>query len=93
MAGITISTASDAKPEKIKKVVYLAAFLLKNGTSVYESTPRMPDSKVPKMMKFENETIRLNRTREGIIEAFYHTSRKTDIELAMVTIYKTKLYQ
>jgi pimeloyl-ACP methyl ester carboxylesterase len=35
MGGTVISQAAEARPEKVQKLVYLAAYLLKNGESLY----------------------------------------------------------
>lgn len=46
MGGTVISQAAEARPEKIEKLVYLAAYLLRNGESLYQISQTDHDSQL-----------------------------------------------
>jgi pimeloyl-ACP methyl ester carboxylesterase len=49
MGGIVISTVAERRPEKVARLVYLAAYLLENGGSIQATQD--PDSQVPAAMR------------------------------------------
>ncbi|MBN9288471.1 MAG: hypothetical protein BGO43_05750 [Gammaproteobacteria bacterium 39-13] len=51
LAGVVISQVGELMPEKIKKLIYLAAFLPLNGQSMFEVAKLQPPSRFVKMMK------------------------------------------
>lgn len=57
MAGAVISQVAERLPEKIDKLVYVAAFLLKSGDSVIEAMTRDPDGEfLPKLIFSDDQT-------------------------------------
>ena len=43
--GITISRVAELRPKKVKKLIYLTAFLVPNGTSFFSAVKSVKDSK------------------------------------------------
>ncbi len=57
MAGAVISQVAERLPEKIEKLVYVAAFLLKNGDSVIEAMTRDTDGEfLPELIFSDDQT-------------------------------------
>lgn len=57
MAGAVISQVAELLPEKIERLVYVAAFLLSNGDSVLEAMKRDPAGEfLPKLVFSDDET-------------------------------------
>lgn len=57
MAGAVISMAAERIPEKIDKLIYVAAFLLKSGDSVIEAMTRDPDGEfLPEVIFSEDQS-------------------------------------
>jgi pimeloyl-ACP methyl ester carboxylesterase len=79
--GPVISTVAEARPEKIAKLVYLSAYLLRNGASIVAVTGDDPES-----LAFQNLLPRTDGTLfvrlEGIRDLFYGTSDDADVALA-----------
>jgi pimeloyl-ACP methyl ester carboxylesterase len=70
--GITISRAAELKPEKVKKLVYLTAFLLPNGGSFFGAVQGVEGSKaVENFYLSEDKTYALVKDEE-IQNAFAH---------------------
>lgn len=57
MAGAVISQVAEQRPEKIERLVYVAAFLLKSGDSVLEAMQRDPDGEfLPELVFAEDNS-------------------------------------
>jgi len=57
LAGAVISQVAEQIPEKIEKLIFATAFLLKNGDSVIEAMQRDPDGEfLPKLTFSEDQT-------------------------------------
>jgi len=57
MAGAVISHVAERRPEKIEKLVYVAAFLLKSGDSIIEAMTRDTDGEfLPELMFSDDQT-------------------------------------
>ena len=79
MGGMAITAAAEQRPEKIRTLVYIAAFLPGNGESLFaieERNPRpsVPDSLVPAA---NGKTATL--PPERIVDLFYHDCSEEDI--------------
>jgi pimeloyl-ACP methyl ester carboxylesterase len=74
MGGIVISMAAEARPDKISTLVYLAAFMVRNGQSLLDVAVTDTASLVlPNLIPLpEQGIIDINRT--AIIDMFYHLS-------------------
>ncbi len=62
MGGTVISNASEARPDKVKKAVYVAAYLLKDGANLLKTTETDSESQLGANLIFENDgaTARVN---------------------------------
>lgn len=55
MAGAVITQVAEAIPEKIEKLIYVAAFLLKNGGSVLEAMQNDPNGEFLPELTFSDD--------------------------------------
>lgn len=78
--GPVVSTAAEARPEKIAKLVYLTAYLLPAGASLLSAAAQDPESLVSANLLFgpDGISVRLDAVRE----IFYGTSDDADVSLA-----------
>ena len=81
MGGIVITQAAEERPDSIRKLVYLCAFLPKNGQSLMdlgsaESMVRIPDTVVPSADRS------LTVKTESLKEMFYHDCSDEDVTFA-----------
>lgn len=78
MGGIAISAAAEAHPDLIERLVYVTAFLPRNGESLLALEGRNPEPAVPpSLVMNENEptcTIR----EEKVVPLFYHDCSPKD---------------
>ena len=82
--GIVISQTAEYRPEKIKKLVYLSAFLLRNGQSMIELALQDTDSMIPSNLVFsEDKSYHVIKDRSKIREIFYGDCAERDIVQAM----------
>ena len=84
LGGMLISAAAEKAPERIEMLVYLAAFLPRNGESARSIEERNPKAVVPKSLivapDHVSATIMLDRVRD----LFYHDCTEADIASATV---------
>jgi len=79
--GITISRAAELRPEKVKKLVYLTAFLLPNGGSFFGAVQGVEGSKaVENFYLSEDKTYALVKAEE-IQNAFAHDVPKAAFDV------------
>jgi len=91
LGGIVISSAAEARPNKIEKLVYLAAFMLQSGQTLLDVGLADTDSLVP--------TALILRPDQGIADidiskakdVFYNTSDNIDITLAKTLLQSDPL--
>ena len=81
MGGIVITQAAEERPDRIRKLVYLCAFLPTNGQSLMnlggaESMARIPDTVVPSADRS------LTVKTESLKEVFYHDCTDEDVTFA-----------
>lgn len=80
--GIVISEVAERRPEKIKTLVYLAAFLLKDGQSLLQVAQEDGTSHVlPNLVVSEDQTYS-NVRPEAYKDVYYNTCDDEDIALA-----------
>ncbi len=76
MGGAVISQVADSIPEKIDRLVYLAAFLLQNGQTVFQAGNSDSASLVrPGEPDFANMVLPINTDLDSVREVFYNTSQ------------------
>ena len=83
MGGIPITQAAEYRPDRIRSLVYLAAFLLPGGMSLFDEAHTHDDSLVPPNMVFdEADPSYVNFRAEALREAFYADCSDADFTLA-----------
>jgi pimeloyl-ACP methyl ester carboxylesterase len=70
--GITISTVAEAVPDRIAKLVYVAAYLPKNGESLLSLSSADKDSKLGPFFKVDGASGVARIDENGRIETFCH---------------------
>jgi pimeloyl-ACP methyl ester carboxylesterase len=71
MGGLVVSAAAEAVPEKVAAVVYLAAFMLKDGESMWQAAARAP---APAEYTVSDDGVVLAIAEKSVRENFYNTT-------------------
>jgi pimeloyl-ACP methyl ester carboxylesterase len=71
MGGLVVSAAAEAVPEKVAAVVYLAAFMLKDGESMWQAAARSP---APADYTVSDDGVVLAIGETSVRENFYNTT-------------------
>lgn len=74
MGGIAISMAAETRPEKIDKLVYLAAFMPQNGESMLDLALQDSLSMIGPSLIFDFPNMTVDLVRENISAIFYDVS-------------------
>lgn len=82
MGGAVISQAGEQYPEKIERLVYLAAFLLKDGQSIMDVAPTDRAANVLPNLTFAPDGKSATFNLDAIANAFYADCDPLDIALA-----------
>ena len=92
LGGLSITQAAEERPDDIGLLVYLTAFLLKNGESRLSVREREPSgSLLPPYMEMFPEDGYVTVKEEGLKPAFYHDCSDEDIAWAKSKIGKQAL--
>ncbi|MFQ3307516.1 MAG: pimeloyl-ACP methyl ester carboxylesterase [Candidatus Midichloriaceae bacterium] len=90
MGGVLASYLANKHPEKILKIIYVAAFICDDGGSMLDYIMLDSYQKFLKdrdldstMLPEENETFLNLANKEKVIKLFYNTSDKNDYEIAL----------
>jgi pimeloyl-ACP methyl ester carboxylesterase len=70
MAGVVISEVAEQIPDQIKRLVYLAAFLPKNGESLLALAQTDADSHIGKYLQVDKDHGSAGIAKDGIIDVF-----------------------
>jgi hypothetical protein len=70
MAGIVISQVAENMPGRIKKLVYLAAYLPQNGQSLLDIAKADAGSHVGKYLKIDEQNAAVAIDKEGAVDIF-----------------------
>lgn len=85
-AGIIISQAAEQRPDKVRTLVYLCAFLLRNGQSLLQVAQEDGTSLVlPNLVMADDQSYSTVR-EEAIREVFYGDCSNEDIALAKLLL-------
>ena len=79
MGGVVISQAAEYRPEKVKILVYLAAFLLQNGESLSQVFDGDTDSLLTPNVVLSEDQSYLTVREEAIKEIFYADCSVEDV--------------
>lgn len=74
MGGIAISMAAEARPEKIDKLVYLAAFMPQNGQTMMGLAMQDSNSMIGPSLIIDTATQTVDLIRENVDDIFYDAS-------------------
>lgn len=89
LSGLVISAAAEQVPDRIAALVYVTAFLLKDGETMVESVSRAPGED-PELIVSEDGKV--NRIPEHIIRAmFYNTSPAEWVERVLPRLREESL--
>lgn len=83
MAGAIISQVAELMPEKIERLVYVAAFLLKNGDSVLEAMQRDPDGEYLPALDFAEDQSYATVSEQTVRTIAFHDVDEKDIQHAL----------
>jgi pimeloyl-ACP methyl ester carboxylesterase len=83
--GIVITEAAEHRPERIRALVYLTAFLPANGQSLFDLAPH-PDSLVPPNMVMAEDKASATVRDEALRDAFYGECSDDDVALARLML-------
>ena len=82
MGGIVISEAAEARPDKVARLVYLTAFLLRDGETLLEVAQTDAAARVLGSVEFSADGTTAMVRDAAIAEVFYNDCSAADIELA-----------
>lgn len=82
MGGAVISQAAEYRPEKVKILVYLAAFLLQNGQSLSQVFERDTDSLLPSNVVLSDDRSYLTVREDAIKKICYADCSDQDVARA-----------
>lgn len=83
MGGIPISGAAEKRPEKIEKLVYLAAFLPQNGESLFSLEGRNPKPTLPPNLIPSADQSYFDVKKDMITSLFYGDCSAADVQFAL----------
>lgn len=86
MGGIVVSQAAEARPDKVNKLVYLAAILIDDGQSLFGDAAAMPDTSATLGSYFEPSVDGL-ALRDGWIENAFCPDCSTD-DMALIKAHQ-----
>jgi len=81
VGGIVISQVAEARPDKIKSLVYLTAYLLPDGQSILSSSDS--DSQIPTIIEIRQAEGVAALNAEGMPAVFFDDCSQEDIDLAL----------
>jgi pimeloyl-ACP methyl ester carboxylesterase len=79
MGGIVISQAAEYRPEKVDTLVYLTAFLLRDGESLLQAAARDTETLVLPNLLFAEDQSHATVKDEAIKDAFYGDCSDEDV--------------
>ena len=79
MGGVVITQAAEERPDKIAKLIYLAAFLPQNGQSLRDLAATDPASLVPTGFLVSADGVEVALRQEMVRSAFYADCSEEDV--------------
>lgn len=86
MGGVVASAAAEARPDKVAKVIYLAAFVVQNGQSMFDWAIRDTGSAVLANLIPNPASGIMDINRNNIEDIFYGECRPDQITLASMLL-------
>ena len=84
--GIVISEVAEHRPDRIKALVYLCAFLPRDGESLFDWAGKDPASLVPPNMVMSEDKSSSTMRDEVLRDAFYGECSDDDVSLARLCL-------
>jgi pimeloyl-ACP methyl ester carboxylesterase len=79
MGGTVVSQAAEARPDKVRKLVYLAAFMLKDGESLFQVSGTDKDSALGQYLRPSEDGKTLSVLPEAVRDALCNDCSEGDI--------------
>ncbi len=79
MAGAIVSQVAELMPEKVERLIYVAAFLLRSGDSVLEAMQRDPDGEFLPALTFAEDQSYATASEKVLRDIAFHDLDETDI--------------
>jgi pimeloyl-ACP methyl ester carboxylesterase len=79
LGGIPITATGEKTPDRIKALVYLSAFLPRDGEALFDIEGRNPKPVVPVNMTFDAERISGTIAADKVQDIFYHDCSDADV--------------
>jgi pimeloyl-ACP methyl ester carboxylesterase len=79
MAGTVISQVAEARPDKVKTLVYLTAYLLTDGQSLFAAAQSDPESLVPTILVVEQDKGIVGLREDGLQTVFFNDCTAEDV--------------
>jgi pimeloyl-ACP methyl ester carboxylesterase len=84
--GIVISEVAEHRPKKIRKLVYLTAFLARDGQSLFELAGQAQDSLIAPNMVMSADKASCTVREDAIRDGFYAQCSDEDVALARLSL-------
>ena len=82
LGGIPISVTGEQAPDRVKTLVYLSAFLPRDGEALLDIENRNPKVVVPISMIFDEERVSGTIMADKVRDIFYHDCTEADVAFA-----------
>jgi pimeloyl-ACP methyl ester carboxylesterase len=86
VSGLLISLAAEARPEKVARLVYLAAYLPQNGEALMTLVQRDSESLAPKRLVISRDRASVQLREDSLKEVLYADCNEEDIALARLSL-------
>ncbi|MGC4064507.1 MAG: alpha/beta fold hydrolase [Polyangiaceae bacterium] len=86
MGGVVASAVAEARPEKVEKVIYLAAFVVQNGQSMFDWASRDVTAQVLANLLPNPSAGIIDINRDDIEDVFYGDCRPDQVTLASMLL-------
>jgi pimeloyl-ACP methyl ester carboxylesterase len=84
--GVVISEVAEHRPERVQTLVFLCAFLLKNGECVSDVSGSDETSLVPASLVMSDDKMSSTLRPEGLRDTFYGECSDDDVALAQLCV-------
>lgn len=85
MGGIVVSQAAERHPDKVKTSVYVSAFLLRDGESLFAVASREPGG-IPGIATVSADKLSMTCDTNGVREVLYNECADEDVALAQLLL-------
>jgi pimeloyl-ACP methyl ester carboxylesterase len=86
VSGLLISLAAEARPEKVARLIYLAAYLPRNGETLISLVQSDAESLALKRLVFSRDRASVQLREDAVKEVLYADCDEADIALARLSL-------